>query len=218
MLGLNKTMTKTILSYAGALVVGFALCFFAFNHVGIGAVTGLNSINLTPSSGAGDTYSMAVNGNTAVDINGNLAGQIIQTSLSNVNVITGTTVTNDLIQGSAGFALTLSTSTALTAAQFCAATSIRVVGTPAAMTLTLPAATSSWLACGSPNAGSWSTEIIVNDSTNTVTIAGGTGVSLRNGSSSTAIASNVLNQTSTMIATGIWDTTSTLYINQESYH
>lgn len=82
-------------------------------------------------------------------------------------------------QSSSGFSQTLSTSSVLSASSFCTPNNIQFLGTNTVVTTTLAAATSSFAACNSPAFGFSSEGLFVNDSTNTVNIVAGTGVSFQ---------------------------------------
>lgn len=189
------------------------------NASSVSTASQLYDLELNNSAGIGNA-SIYVNGTKYSDSSGDWLGNILQTASTAVNTLLGTTITNELIQGAGGFSAPspISTSTSLTAAQFCATTAIKVINTPANATLTLPTATSTWLACGSPAAGSWSTQVIINDSTNTVSEVAGVGMHLQNASATTAIAGALLSPSSTWTVMGIWDTTSTLDILQTQFH
>lgn len=116
----------------------------------------------------------------------------------------------------------ISTSTTITPTQFCQTASQIFQNTTALATETLPAATSTWLACGSPAFGAWSTQIIVNNSTNTVNIVAGTGSTFQcetQGVGTTTIVGGCtatqisIPATSTVAVFGYWITSSTQYID-----
>jgi hypothetical protein len=141
------------------------------------------------------------------------------------NIITsGNGIFNDVIQADAGFSQVVNASTTLTPGQFCGTTSVHITNTTAAITLTLPAATTTYVACGSPAPGAYSQELLVNDSTNTVTVAAGTGMTLMNqtqGPGTTTIAGviNTIPATSTELVTGIWASSSSFYVmNGDIFH
>ena len=104
---------------------------------------------------------------------------ITVTATNAVNVLNGTTITNNLVQGSAGYSLTLSTavntSFTLTPAQFCSGTSVLLPpSNTTTITLTIPAASTTAITCGAA-VGSWSQQIIENDSGFALTFATTTG-------------------------------------------
>jgi hypothetical protein len=132
----------------------------------------------------------------------------------------GTVVTNEVINGAAGFNGPFSTSTALTAAQFCGTTNELWANTTAVATATLPSATSTWALCGSgASFGSWNNNLITNDSTNTINIVAGAGMAFRcetQGVGTDTYAGGVLCTasqvsllaTSTLQVSGYWDNSS----------
>jgi hypothetical protein len=84
---------------------------------------------------------------------------------------------NPPVQSAQGFIHSLSTSTAIASTDFCSSANVQWLGTTAVATATLPAATSTFVACPtlSNNLGASNQGLIVNDSTNTVDYAVGTG-------------------------------------------
>lgn len=144
-------------------------------------------------------------------------GNIIQNGPNLVAVL------NNLILGAAGFNGPFATSTALTPAQFCATTNQRWLGTSGTATETLPAATSSWLACGAGAFGAWNANWVTNDSTNTVNVVAGPGMKFKcesNGVGTTTIVGGCtvsqvsLPASTTVDVNGFWDGASnTMYIN-----
>lgn len=150
-------------------------------------------------------------------------GNLVDTVTTAVHVLLGSLITNSLTQGAQGFSNTFSTSTAITAAQFCATTNMKFLGSAqsgAVMTSTLPSATSSWVACGSPAGfGGWQGQILTNDSTSTINIVAGPGMTFMcetQGVGTTTLSAGVqctasqitLNATSTIQSTGFWDAAS----------
>jgi hypothetical protein len=145
-------------------------------------------------------------------------------SYTNGGVVNGNAQLNNVTFGSLGFSNTFSTSTALSAAQFCGTTNERWIGTTALATATLPSATSTYLACtgGFGALGGWQNQLITNDSTNTVNFVAGPGMSFlceTNGVGTTTIVggctqSQVSVNASSVVATGgFWDAgSSTMYI------
>lgn len=107
-----------------------------------------------------------------------VGGAITQTGGSAaVAVFPGTLAAQDIVFSAQGYSTTTTASATFTAAQFCQGSNIDIpVTVTAGITITLPAATSTYLACGSPALGAGSTQYIVNESSNTVTIATTTGV------------------------------------------
>ena len=150
-------------------------------------------------------------------------------SYTNGGVINGNAIVNDFVQGSAGFTnngLTpqITATTTVTPAQFCNTTNEQIANTTSSITVTLPAATSSYLTCtgGFGQFGSWGPEFVTNDSTNSVTFVPGTGMKFlceTQGLGTTTVvggctsSSVVLNATSSAQTNGYWDgSSSTLYI------
>lgn len=132
----------------------------------------------------------------------------INTPVGTYTNILGVLLAGDIIQGVNGWSQTLTATTTITAANFCSGTSILIANTTGTITVTLPAATTTWVACGSPTFGGWSTQLIANESTNTVVVAGGTGTYVRVASgTSLSIAAS-----STLLASGYWVNSSTLII------
>jgi hypothetical protein len=98
---------------------------------------------------------------------------------SSLAIFPGTTITNNVVFGSGGysstFSTTVGTSFTVTPAQFCAATSLLVpVGNTTTVTIVLPAASTTFATCGA-TVGSWSDQLIENDSSFAVTEATTTG-------------------------------------------
>lgn len=186
--------------------------------------TNYSSLFVTPNAANGDTYTLAWGATpysaatTLIDSVGNWVGNIVQSSS------TGVAVLNDVVQGS--FSSTNSTSTTLTPAQFCANTNQRWLGTTALATATLPAATSSFAVCGG-SFGAWNLNLVTNDSTNTVDVVAGTGMTFRcetNGVGTTTIIGGctsslvAINPTSTVQFMGYWDgasSTMTILVGNE---
>ncbi len=145
-------------------------------------------------------------------------------SYTNGGVINGNTFVNYLVQGILGFANNglspvINTTTTLTAAQFCAVTNEEIVNTTGTVTVTLPSATSSYLACtgGFGAFGAWNQNLITNISTNTAIIAAGPGMTFKcetqGVGTTTVIGGCTQSQVSipastTAQATGYWDTAS----------
>jgi len=133
-----------------------------------------------------------------------------------------TILAGDFVQGASGFSPTLTTTTALTAVQFCGTTNFYVPALGSSATMTLPSATSTYAVCGGSTYGGWQNQVITNDSTNSVVFAAGTGVTFKcetQGVGTTSVvggctASSVtLNATSVAYSSGFWDNSSaTLYI------
>lgn len=147
-------------------------------------------------------------------------GAIFQTDPTFVNVLSGLTVVGNLTQGSQGFT-TSTTSTTLTPTQFLAISNYLISNTTANVTTTLPAATSTWAAAGSPAYGGWQMQFVTNDSTNTATFVPGTGMTFKcetNGVGTTTVTGTctstlvTLNATSTVTTFGYWDNASSSFV------
>lgn len=133
-----------------------------------------------------------------------------------------TLFTSSIVNSAGGFTATISTSTALTAAQFCATANIRFLGSNASVTSTFPSATSTFVACGSGALGGWETQLVTNDSTNTVNFVPGAGMTFlceTQGVGTTTVVGGctsstvAINSASVVLATGFWDSgSSTMYI------
>lgn len=107
--------------------------------------------------------------NTALPIQ--TSAGITMTGLASLLVNLGTTVVNNFTQGGSGYSQTITTTGALTAAQFCASTAILVpqsVVSP--ITITYPTAAAAYTACAAVPGG-WQEQWIDNESSVTVTIA-----------------------------------------------
>lgn len=128
---------------------------------------------------------------------------------------------NELIQAISGFSGTLSTSTTLSAGQFCGTTNQRWVSgltSGATMTSTLPTAMAAYAVCGSlAGFGAYNGNIVTNDSTSTLSIVAGTGMTFKcpttNFSTTTIVTGCTSSQitvlaSTTVIATGYWDSSS----------
>lgn len=213
-------MNNTLKVITGAIlillvgVIGYSL---AQKSPSLGSSTGYDSLKLTPSASTGDTYGIQINGVTTQDINGNTVSPILQTNPFGVNIMLGTSILNNVVLYGAGFSNIITTSTTLTPAQFCASTDLQVTGTTGTITITVPAATSTFAACNGV-VGGMGLQTIVNDSTNTVLLAGGTGVTYKYqtlgvGSTTYAIATSTgVSSSSVVSIDGIYDTSSSLYV------
>lgn len=140
-------------------------------------------------------------------------------NLAGFNLLTGTTAVNSLVQAVYGFSAVRSTSTAYTGAQFIATTNEEWLGTSAVATATLPTANAAYLAAGSPSFGSWESQVITNNSTNTVNEVAGAGMTFKcetNGVGTTTVtggcAGNILSipASTTVFVSGYWETSSTM--------
>lgn len=211
------TKSKIALLAIVALVIGFTLGVYGDR---VSNPSSLGRTAYDPLYQVGDLYN-GLN-QTLIAHSGNIVGPIIQTVTTYVNIMYNL-VTNTFTQGASGFSQTFATSTTLTGAQFCATTNQRWLNTTAAATATMPAATSSWIACGSPAGyGGWQNQWITNDSTNTVTYVAGTGVKFlceTNGVGTTTVLGGctsstvAINATSSVQTSGYWDAaSSSLYI------
>ncbi len=141
---------------------------------------------------------------------------------------------NNLIFSYPGYSTTTTASATYTAAQFCSGANIDIpVTVTSGITITLPAATSTYLACGSPAFGSGSTQYIVNESSVTVTIATTTGVVQPGTGMRFLIASTtpgtgtsgqgtlqfpiIIPASTTLMETGVYTSTSTLWLHNLYY-
>ena len=134
-------------------------------------------------------------------------------------------------QFSSGFTQVISTSSVLSTATFCNPSNVQYLGSAAAVTSTMPAATTTFAACGAvQNFGAQVLSTFTNDSTNTVALIPGTGVTIKcpsaGGTTSTLsagiCASNLLTiAPSTTVQYGIYfDTNSStlkVFIDNISY-
>lgn len=151
-------------------------------------------------------------------------GAIFQTDPTFVNVLSGTTVTSQLIEGSQGFQI-FSTSTALTTQQLLTTSNEQWINTTAVATATLPAATTTWLAAGSPAYGSWNANWVTNNSTNTVNTVAGAGMVFKCANGTSTIVGVSCSPTvfslpasTTVWVQGFWITSSTFWINWGSVY
>lgn len=204
-LSLSAVLTGSAISFGGASCSGVSGCT---------AFPGIMRVD-----------SLQLGTNTSVtNTTGNLAvSSITQNGTTSVNVLNGITTMNESIVGNQGFNGPFTTSTTLTPAQFCGTTNEQWLGTSAAATATLPAATSSFVACGSPANGAWNGNWITNDSTNTLTVVAGTGMTFKcetQGVGTTTVIGGCTSSqisipaTSTVQVTGFWDAgSSTFYLN-----
>lgn len=161
---------QNILWAAGAVVVSLVLVSVlglggSVKQFGTAGITDITGLNINTLDGGPGTLTVA---------NG-----ITQTSTSAINILLGSLGVNNLVQGVSGFAQTLSTSVgtsfSITPAQWCSATQVLIpVSNTTTVTLTLPAASTTFSTCGA-TAGSWATQIIDNESSFAATIATSTG-------------------------------------------
>jgi len=215
---MNKNIIIGILA-VGVILLGLTLLLPHSPKLGttsaVSTASQFEDIELNNQAGYGNA-SLYVNGTKYTDSSGDWLGNILQTGATQLAVV------NDLILASAGYSLTVNTSTALTAAQFCGTTHFQVLGTSALATTTLPAATSTYNVCGAnAGLGSYSTQLISNNSTNTANFVAGTGTTFRcadigvgtTTNSGVCTASQVsLTTSSDVFATGYWTGTSTQII------
>lgn len=175
----------------------------------------------TPSLGAVGVGEVQTN--TFWFYNGFYAGtnQQLSVAANGVLVDTGPVAAfNGINQAVSGWSSTLSTSTTLTAGQFCATTHQRWIGTTALATETLPTALAAYQACGSTAGfGAYNGNLITNDSTNTLNIVAGTGMKFecetQGVGTSTIVGGCTASQVSilasdTAEATGYWDGSSSV--------
>ena len=177
-----------------------------------------SSIFVTPNKANGDTYTLAWGkspygtSTILIDVNGNIVGNIVQTS-SSKNAF------GPVFLSASGYAPSLATSTTFTGSQLSAITNQVWQNTNAIATATLPAATTTYLAFGNPNLGEQFAFQVTNDSTNTINYVAGTNVSFKCetqgvgtdtlASSATCSSSQVsISATSTVGAQIYWDTAS----------
>ncbi len=144
--------------------------FWFTNNTGTGAVVY-----------GGRSQQWAITDSGAETVNGitNTGGITEVGGPGTVNVFPGTTITNNVVFGSGGysntFSTTVGTSFTVTPQQFCSATSLLIpVGNTTTVTLVLPAASTTFATCGA-TVGSWSDQIVENDSSFAVTEATSTG-------------------------------------------
>ncbi len=219
---MTKKIIFGVLGALAVVVIVLGVNYFSnpsFGSTGIGA-------NHTQK----ENFLQGLSAGTRGQFNVSNTGNISQAITTAVNTFLGLFGVNSFTQGIAGFSGTFSTTSTLTGAQFCGTTNLRVLNTTATITLTTPAATSSWVACGSPTGyGGWQEQIITNDSTNSVVFAAGTGVKFlcnTTGVGTTTVLGGCTSSTVTVNATstaktwGFWDAaSSSLYIQWGSqYH
>lgn len=122
------------------------------------------------------TATGAVTAGSIVASSATITGNIIQTGASSIALFPGTTFINNAVNAYLGYSQTVTGNVSVTVAQWCAGTAIQIpVGSPA-LTITLPSATSTYIGCGVQTTGGWSTQLIDNESSNTVTFATTTGM------------------------------------------
>lgn len=204
-------MTKKILYVVGVilalLVVIDTVSVFAPKTVEkLSASSNINSINFVPNATVGgDTYTMAFNGSTIMTING------------------------QFVMDAAGYSGPFATSTTFTAAQLSVDLNQQWLGTTAVATATLPVATTTFLAYGSPALGALFPFKATNDSTNTINYVAGASTTFKcetqgvgtstviGGCSSTQVS---IPAASTAYATMYWDTGSSTEVIEwgNSYH
>lgn len=195
--------------YLIALTVAVVLLAGAVGYVFYGQSNGLlGAAGSGPNHYQSENFLQGLFAGTKGQLKISNTGALTLTNSTAVNVIGGTLVANNFIQGSAGWSQTISATTTLTAPQFCSAASVLVKNTTGSITITLPAATTTYVTCGSSLFGTWSTQLIANESSNTVSFVGGTGTTIRTASGTTAS----LGASSTMLVSGYWLTSSTLII------
>lgn len=140
-----------------------------------------------------------------------------------------TVFAGDVITAAGGFSSSLATSTTLTPAQFCAVTNQQWNNIPATATDTLPSATSTYVACGSPSFGAINSfNQITNDSTNTLNIVAGTGMTFKcetQGVGTTTVIGGCTSSqvsipsSSTAVFAGWWEASGTMFLDVgNSYH
>lgn len=168
--------TKTIV--IGGLVV-LALLFGAFLFLRPAAPTP-GAVNPTgPQHFQMEAFIQGVAAGTRNQFSISNLGNITDTVATAVHTLLGTLVVNELIQSGAGFSSTYSTANgttlALTTASFCGVATVLIpITSTTTLTVTLPSATSTQVGCGAP-LGSFSTQLIDNESSSAVTFATTTG-------------------------------------------
>ena len=138
-----------------------------------------------------------------------LNGNITETNNAAVNYLLGTTLMGNSVFADGGWYPTITTSTTITASQFCGSTAVYVpASSPSGITETLPSASSSYAVCGGAP-GAFSFQTVTNDSTSSILTNLGAGMIPRYGynGSSTQPAS------STFIYLGQWTSSSTMEID-----
>ena len=193
------------------LLIGVAVGVIA--ALGIGFLVSSRSMSAS-SLGANVVGVGQVQTNTFWFYNGLFAGTSQQWKVTG----SGNMTVNNVRYGSSGFSGSYSTSTALTASQFCASTNDLWTGTSALATATLPSSQSAYAQCGSDASfGSWHGGLVTNDSTNTVNYVAGASTTFRcetSGIGTTTViggctSSQVsLNATSTAQVSWYWDNSS----------
>lgn len=158
---------KIILGIAALLVTVFVIGGYFFLKGGRSLAGAIGS--------ATNFYSIVLDAGITI------GGTIVQTGgTSAIAIFPGTTLLNNTVFGASGYSSTITTSRQITPAEFCGTTSILIPQTVVSpITITLPAATSTFVACGAV-AGGWSNQYLVNESSVAVTIAtstGGSGIS-----------------------------------------
>lgn len=200
-----KTINKIYLGLGILVVVGIG-AFYALHKPTQKLLGGAFSQSYVPTDASGNGL-WATNFTVAqslIDAGGSLAANLFD-------------------QGINGFNGPFSTSSALTAAQFCSTTNQLWSGTSALATSTLPSATSTYALCGSNAAfGAWNVNFITNNSTNTVNIVAGPGTTFlcetQGVGTSTIVGGCSTSQVSVLASTtaqaiGYWDgSSSSLYI------
>lgn len=215
---------KKYLEYAGIVIVALVIGFFVYPRTvspTFGSATGYDSLKLTPSASTGDTYGIQINGVTTEDMNGNIVAPLLQTNPAALNVLTGQLVAGNITNcGTTGYSQ-ITASTTLTPAQFLATCNELIIGTTGPTTITLPVATTTYLAAGSPTFGGYQVQLITNDSTSSVTFTAGVGMAFKcetQGIGTTTViggctsSSLTLNATSTAFADGYWDNSSSSFV------
>ena len=126
----------------------------------------------------------------------------------------------NIVQGAGGYGAAITTSTTLTAGQFCGTTAILIQGTTANITTTFPAVTSTYPICGGAS-GAFQFQLVDDNSTNTATFVPGTGMTFQcetQGVGTTTViggcvdgtsGSVTVNATSSVQATGYYTSSST---------
>ena len=93
-------MTKKILGYVGVLAIGIVLGWVLFHRgSALRGVSNVNSFNFTPSASTGDSYAVAVQGYTVIDMSGHFNATGTKDTVSKCG---GGTVSSATIQGANG--------------------------------------------------------------------------------------------------------------------
>jgi len=166
------------------VILGLVAAGFALTRPGSPLAGGISQNITTTQSGVWwftNTHYFGSQQQTSVDNKGNIStiGNIVQTAVTAVNTLLGTTIFNNVVFSALGYSSTFSTANGNTqnvsTTQFCSGTTILIPqSSTSTLTLTLPAASSTYATCGA-TVGSWAPLIIDNESSKNVVIATSTG-------------------------------------------